>query len=78
LAALSYICVDKCNLYRTKEVEEEMNKVLASAPKTLISGDALPDIAALDLTFRPEMGVHATLELPSNLPLDFLAGEHLR
>jgi hypothetical protein len=41
----------------------------------LISGDALPDIAALDLTFRPDMGTHAALALPANLPLDFLAGE---
>ena len=37
------------------------------------SGDVLPDITALDLTFRPQMGEMASLALPSNLPLDFLA-----
>ena len=37
------------------------------------SGEALPDINALDLTYRPQMGEMASLALPSNLPLDFLA-----
>lgn len=58
---------------RTKTSEKETGKQLASAPSTLLSGDALPDIAALDLTFKPEMGEMTALALPSNLPLDFLA-----
>ena len=37
------------------------------------SGEALPDIGALDLTYRPQMGEVTSLALPSNLPLDFLA-----
>ena len=61
-------------LRRSRENDDDNVKGLASAPKTLIDGDALPDIAALDLTFRPEMGVHAALSLPANLPLDFIAG----
>ena len=58
---------------RTKVTEDEVAKALAAAPSTLLSGEALPDIAALDLTFKPEMGEMAALVLPSNLPLDFLA-----
>lgn len=38
-----------------------------------MAGDILPDIAGLDLSFRPEMGAMVPLALPSNLPLDFLA-----
>lgn len=48
-------------------------KGLASAPSTLVSGDTLADAVALDLTFKPQMGEMASLALPSNLPLDFLA-----
>ena len=49
-------------------------KALASAPKSMLGGDALPDVGPnLDLTFKPEMGEMASLALPSNLPLDFLA-----
>ncbi len=48
-------------------------KGLASAPATMLNGDLLPDIHGLDLTFKPEMGQMASLALPSNLPLDFLA-----
>lgn len=44
-----------------------------AAPSTLVSGEVLPDINALDLTYRPQMGEMASLALPSNLPLDFLA-----
>lgn len=58
-------------LDNTNEAEA---KTLASAPQTLVSGDALPDIAALDLSFKPQMGEMASLALPSNLPLDFVAG----
>lgn len=53
-----------------------MTRALASAPSTLISGEALPDIAALDLTYKPQMGELSALALPSNLPLDFLADIH--
>ena len=48
-------------------------KGLASAPTSMLNGDVLPDIQGLDLTFKPEMGQMASLALPSNLPLDFLA-----
>ena len=58
---------------KTKSSEKDTAKQLANAPSTLLSGDALPDIAALDLTFKPEMGEMTALALPSNLPLDFLA-----
>ena len=61
---------------REKISEQEKSKQLASAPSTILSGDALPDIAMLDLTFKPEMGTMASLALPSNLPLDFLADLH--
>lgn len=40
-----------------------------------MSGDALPDIQALDLMFKPEMGEMSSLALPENLPLDFIASE---
>jgi hypothetical protein len=58
---------------RSKSDELEQRKTLANAPKTLVAGDALPDIDALDLTFKPELGDMASLALPTNLPLDFLA-----
>ena len=62
---------------KSKEQIDDSNKFnLASAPTTLISGDALPEIGNLDLTFKPEMGDMAALALPSNLPLDFLAGSN--
>ena len=50
-----------------------VTKGLASAPATMMNGDLLPDIQGIDLTFKPEMGQMADLQLPSNLPLDFLA-----
>jgi hypothetical protein len=53
--------------------DDEAAKSLAAAPSTMLTGDSLPDIAALDLTYKPEMGEMAALVLPSNLPLDFLA-----
>ena len=54
--------------------ESGLKSSLASAPKTLVDGDSLADALALDLTFKPQMGEMASLALPSNLPLDFLAG----
>lgn len=58
---------------REKAMKDEASKQLASAPATLVSGDALPDIQGLDLTFKPTMGEMSSLALPENLPLDFLA-----
>lgn len=58
---------------REKIMKDEASKQLASAPATLVSGDALPDIAGLDLTFKPTMGEMSSLALPENLPLDFIA-----
>lgn len=46
---------------------------LASAPKTLIDGDALPDVDAMDLNFRPDTGDINAFALPDNLPLNFIA-----
>ena len=60
--------------YREKEAESDGKGGLASAPSTLVSGDSLADAVGLDLTFKPQMGEMASLALPSNLPLDFLAG----
>jgi hypothetical protein len=62
---------------REKAAKEEATKQLASAPVTLVSGDALPDIAGLDLTFKPTMGEMTSLALPENLPLDFIASKYL-
>jgi hypothetical protein len=60
---------------RTKIVNDDEGKNrLGAAPSTLLNGDALPDIGGIDLTFKPEMGDMAALALPSNLPLDFIAG----
>ena len=61
--------------YREKNAEEETGKTLASAPSTLLSGAALPDIEGLDLTFKPSMGEMSSLALPENLPLDFIASK---
>lgn len=63
-------------IIRVKESEEDVTRGLASAPTSLLSGEALPDIAALDLTYKPQMGELTALALPSNLPLDFLADIH--
>jgi hypothetical protein len=60
---------------RTFTGDGEKCKTLASAPSTLVSGDALPDISGLDLNYRPEMGEMAGLALPTNLPLNFLAAD---
>ena len=58
---------------RAKIVEESDKAKIASAPSSLLSGEALPDINALDLTFKPQLGELASLALPTNLPLDFVA-----
>lgn len=60
--------------YRVRLDDEVSKKALASAPMTILSGDALPDIEALDLNFKPIMEEMSTLMLPANLPLDFIAG----
>jgi hypothetical protein len=58
---------------RGKAADEISKSKIASAPSTLLSGDVLPDINQLDLSFKPQLGEMATLSLPSNLPLDFVA-----
>jgi len=58
---------------RTKAVDDVTKRSLASAPVSMINGDALPDIDALDLTYKPAMNEISSLDLPANLPLDFLA-----
>lgn len=63
-------------LFREKKAEEEVAKGLASAPMTLLSGEGLPDIQALDLTFKPSIGEMTSLALPANLPLDFVASKY--
>jgi hypothetical protein len=69
--------VDRILPCRAKTVTDEDGKSnLASAPMSLLNGDALPDIGGIDITFKPEMGDMAALALPSNLPLDFIAGKH--
>lgn len=44
-----------------EEMEErdsttERKKDMQNAPQTLLDGDLLPDVAAMDLTFKPELG----------------------
>ena len=59
-----------------KAVEDDTtSKSLASAPKTILTGDELPDIQTLDLLFKPTMGQVNMLALPENLPLDFIASK---
>lgn len=61
---------------REKQVgDDDAGKQLANAPSTILSGDALPDIEGLDLTFKPSMGEMSQLALPENLPLDFIASK---
>jgi hypothetical protein len=33
------------------------------------------DLNSLDLTFKPSLGVATALALPTNLPLDYVAGK---
>ncbi len=75
---MNYICLFHINdfISREKTAQEEKNKVLASAPTTIANGDALPDVHALDLLFKPQMGEMSSLGLPENLPLDFIASEY--
>lgn len=63
-------------MVREKSIQEEKNKTLESAPMTLISGDALPDIESLDLLYKPAMSEITNLALPENLPLDFIASQY--
>lgn len=60
---------------RERTIQEEKAKTLASAPMTLINGEALPDIQGLDLMYKPSMGQMSSLALPENLPLDFIASK---
>lgn len=69
------IVIDRSRV--SEEIVEE-KKPLALAPISLTLRNSLqPDITALDLTFKPSQGVVATLELPLNLPLNFVAGKNL-
>lgn len=51
----------------------EGEKEIHVAPTTLVDGDMLPDVAALDLMFKPELGEMNSLALPDNLALPNLA-----
>ncbi|TMW57301.1 hypothetical protein Poli38472_003226 [Pythium oligandrum] len=57
------------------EEEEEMQKKLASAPKTLVEGDELPEVQRVDYDFRPTMGTveNPSAKMPTNLPLPNIA-----
>jgi len=46
---------------------------LANAPHTLTQGDILPEVASLDLSYKPQLGEGPSLDLPSNLPLPNVA-----
>jgi len=58
---------------KSREVKRTTKEELHDAPKSLIDGDALPEIAGLDLTYKPKVGVTSDFAAPSDLPLDFLA-----
>ncbi len=62
---------------REKTQSIEKSKGLESAPMTILAGDDLPDIQGLDLMFKPSMGEMASLALPDNLPLDFIASKYI-
>ncbi|GMH91454.1 hypothetical protein TL16_g12065 [Triparma laevis f. inornata] len=51
----------------------EKEKDIHVAPTTLVDGDMLPDVAAIDLMFKPELGEMNSLALPDNLALPNLA-----
>src|SRR3546814_864667 len=51
------------------ETVDQLRKALASAPTSVMLGADLPDIMALDVTFKPQMGEMTQLSLPSNLEL---------
>ncbi|KAJ0410665.1 hypothetical protein ATCC90586_003734 [Pythium insidiosum] len=57
------------------EEEEEKRKELAQAPKTLVDGDELPSVHALNYDFHPSLGAVEDLsaKLPTNLPLENIA-----
>jgi hypothetical protein len=67
----------RCLCIRPRASDEYVaeSKPLASAPASLLLGVMQPDLVALDLTFKPTRGTVAALALPTNLPLDFVAGE---
>jgi hypothetical protein len=82
LSTLSHRCFlisspIRCLCTRPRESDEYVaeSKPLASAPASLLLGVMQPDLVALDLTFKPTRGTVAALALPTNLPLDFVAGE---
>lgn len=57
---------------KTKTTEDDSKQAMP-ASASLLTSDMLPDIEALDLTFKPAMQEISSLQLPANLPLDFLA-----
>ena len=57
---------------RTREFADGKEE-LHDAPKSLVDGDALPDVMGLDLTFKPKVESVSGFSAPSDLPLDFLA-----
>ena len=52
---------------------KDKEKDMMHAPQTLVDGDLLPDVAGLDLMFKPELGEMNNLNLPTNLNLANLA-----
>ena len=61
-----------------RESTTDLKADLHHAPTTLLDGDLLPDVAAMDLTFKPELGEMAGLDLPSNMPLPNIADIQVR
>eukprot|EP01041_Mallomonas_annulata_P008482 gene8482-17481_t len=66
---------------RTKSNETDGNQIgsgssssMYRAPSSIVSRDVLPDVMGMDLSFRPENTLLSSLPLPSNLPLEYLAG----
>lgn len=52
---------------------EEKEKQLAVAPTTLIDGDILPEVGAIDFGYKPKMKELQHFDLPSNLALPNIA-----
>jgi hypothetical protein len=52
---------------------EEKEKQLAVAPTTLIDGDILPEVGAIDFGYKPKMKELSMFDLPSNLALPNIA-----
>ncbi|RAW27074.1 hypothetical protein PC110_g16534 [Phytophthora cactorum] len=57
------------------EEEEEKQKELAKAPRTIEYGDELPAVHGLNYEFHPSMGIMPDMsaKLPTNLPLENIA-----